>query len=158
MLLQYPDSKEAVTEHFLFSEHSMKHLPWEMYYSMENHVLWSFINFQSNRGLGNTQGYAHGGLLSACFDGALGSLFTMTGVSGFTANLNVDYRQPVEIPSTLLLRSHVQKREGRKLWIAGRLTSATDSALSLEEEERGGAGDRVTITFAEGKGLFLVQR
>lgn len=174
MQRQYPDSHQSVSEHFLFSKQSMQRLPWEMYYSKQHRVLWSFIHFQSNHGLGNTQGFAHGGLLSACFDGALGSLFTMTGVSGFTANLNVNYRQPVEIPTSLLLRSHVQSWEGRKLWIAGKLTTATDSAL--EDGDKGredgrdggygyggdgggdGGGHPASITFAEGRGLFLEQR
>ena len=180
MQRQYPDSQQSVTEHFLYSKQSMQRLPWEMYYSKQHRVLWSFIHFQSQSRLGNTQGFAHGGLLSACFDGALGSLFTMTGVSGFTANLNVNYRQPVEIPSSLLLRSHVQSWEGRKLWIAGKLTTATDSALEdgdkggggedcavgegggdgVEGGDGGGDGGRnpASIIFAEGRGLFLEQR
>ena len=46
----------------------------------------------------------------------------MSGVSGFTANLNVDYRKPVTIPSVLMLRAEITKREGRKLWLTGQLT------------------------------------
>ena len=68
----------------------------------------------------------------------------MSGVSGFTANLNVDYRKPVTIPSVLMLRAEITKREGRKLWLTGQFVldsrgrSRTDAAV-----------------YVEGTGLFL---
>jgi acyl-CoA thioesterase FadM len=86
-------------------------------------------------------------LLSAVFDGALGSLFTMSGVSGFTANLNVDYRKPVTIPSVLMLRAEITKREGRKLWLTGQLT---DPVLDSSGRSRTDAA-----VYVEGTGLFL---
>ena len=104
---QYQDSQAAVQNHYLFSKNALERLPFDMYFDRDNKLLYSFIQFQDGKQLGNTQGYVHGGLLSAIFDGALGSLFTMAGVSGFTANLNVDYRKPVSIPNTLLLRAKV---------------------------------------------------
>ena len=145
---QYQDSQAAVQNHYLFSENALERLPFDMYFDRDNKLLYSFIQFQDGKQLGNTQGYVHGGLLSAIFDGALGSLFTMAGVSGFTANLNVDYRKPVSIPNTLLLRAHIESHEGRKLWIHGSLTSA---AL---DENGYGEGE----IYVEGKGLFLEQK
>ena len=145
---QYQDSQAAVQNHYLFSENALEKLPFDMYFDRDNKLLYSFIQFQDGKQLGNTQGYVHGGLLSAIFDGALGSLFTMAGVSGFTANLNVDYRKPVSIPNTLLLRAHIESHEGRKLWIHGSLTSAALNENGYGEGE----------IYVEGKGLFLEQK
>ena len=145
---QYQDSQAAVQNHYLFSKNALEKLPFDMYFDRDNKLLYSFIQFQDGKQLGNTQGYVHGGLLSAIFDGALGSLFTMAGVSGFTANLNVDYRKPVSIPNTLLLRAHIESHEGRKLWIHGALTSAALNENGYGEGE----------IYVEGKGLFLEQK
>ena len=145
---QYQDSQAAVQNHYLFSKNALERLPFDMYFDRDNKLLYSFIQFQDGKQLGNTQGYVHGGLLSAIFDGALGSLFTMAGVSGFTANLNVDYRKPVSIPNTLLLRAHIESHEGRKLWIHGSLTSAALNENGYGEGE----------IYVEGKGLFLEQK
>ena len=179
MLKQYPNSQNHVEEHYLFSDASMERLPFDMFYSKEKKTLWSVIHFQKGKNLGNTQGYVHGGLLSAVFDGCLGSLFTMSGVSGVTANLSVDYRTPVPIPSTLLLHSVITKRDGRKLWIDGTLMSlssfssfSTDNnemvynnnqdsssvlgrvELGMEEEMIEEEEER-TIIYTQGRGLFL---
>lgn len=152
MTKQYPQTAANVQEHYLFSEQSMQRLPWEMMVDPSNRVLWSFIQFREHHQLGNTQGYVHGGLLSAVFDGALGSLFTMSGVSGFTANLNIDYRHPVSIPSTLMLRAEITKIEGRKLWISGQLTE-----LQLHEPGDTNGGSK-SVVFVEGTGLFIEQK
>ena len=122
----------------------MQRLPWEMWLARDRKTLWTFLRLKEGAQLGNTQGFAHGGLLAALFDGQLGSLFTMCGVSGFTANLSVDYRRPVPIPSDVLMVARLDGREGRKLWISGQLT-----ALETEPND----GDPVVC--AEARGLFL---
>lgn len=37
----------------------------------------------------------------------------------FTANLNVDYVKPLKTPAWILVRAHVDRHEGRKVFIAG---------------------------------------
>lgn len=118
-----------------------------MLLARDRKTLWSFLRFQEGAFLGNTQGFAHGGLLAALFDGQLGSLFTMCGVSGFTANLSVDYRHPVPIPSDLMMVARLDGREGRKLWISAELTS-----LALPPDD----GD--LVVYAEARGLFLGEK
>ena len=161
MIKQYPFTANNVKEHYLFSEESMKRLEWDMMLDREKMILWSFITFKEGCLLGNTQGFAHGGLLSAIFDGALGSLFTMIGESGFTANLNINYCKPVTIPSVLMLRAEVIESDGRKLWIGGELTDANIdengygcSNNFVGEEENNGRGMRNHV-YVNGKGLFL---
>ena len=37
----------------------------------------------------------------------------------FTANLNIDYLKPLAVPAWVLVRSHVERHEGRKVFIRG---------------------------------------
>ena len=92
----------------------------------------------------------------ASIDGALGTLFTLTKEQGFTANLHIDFRTPVPLPSSLLLVASVDRRAGRKRWISGRLTE-----LALQEEEGEGCRPAVppdAALFAEAESLFLTRR
>lgn len=144
MAERYPDHQETVKEHFLFE--SMKNrVLWDMMFDQESLTLWSFVDFRADGMLGNTQGFVHGGLTAAVFDGALGTLFTLSGTPGFTANLQVDYRKPVPIPSRLLLRCSIDNVDGRKMFISGKLTEA----------EIGSNGEGSGALFAEATSLFL---
>jgi len=119
----YP-ATEQHAEHFLFSSMHPRRTALDMMYgsgsgsgngaaaaaaaaggpAASKPTLWTFVHFRAGQALGNSQGCVHGGVLSACFDGALGMLFTLSGRPGFTASLTVDYRKPVPIPARLLLR------------------------------------------------------
>lgn len=128
MAERYPGTEAAVARHFLFGDEApfgggaMKsRIGWDMLYDNDAQALWSFVDFRKDGMLGNTQGFVHGGCLGAVFDGALGTLFTVSRTAGFTANLSIDYRRPVEIPSVLLLYSTIDNVDGRKVNISGRL-------------------------------------
>jgi acyl-coenzyme A thioesterase PaaI-like protein len=64
-------------------------------------------------------GLAHGGVLAAVFDEALGALQVYFRAPAVTANLSVDYRKPVPVGSVLHVRARVDGREGRKLMMSG---------------------------------------
>jgi acyl-coenzyme A thioesterase PaaI-like protein len=64
-------------------------------------------------------GLAHGGVLAAVFDEALGALQVYFREPAVTANLSVDYRKPVPVGSVLHVRARVDGREGRKLMMSG---------------------------------------
>lgn len=141
MAERYPGTEAAVARHFLFGEEApfgdgadngamKRRIGWDMVYDADARALWSFVDFRKDGMLGNTQGYVHGGCLGAVFDGALGTLFTVSGTAGFTANLSVDYRKPVEIPSVLMLYAEIDEVDGRKIYISGRLTDPLVHATS----------------------------
>ena len=155
MTSRYPGTEDAVARHFLFGNDAkmgsgaMSHrLVWDMMYDDSSTTLWSFVDFRHDGMLGNTQGYVHGGCLGAVFDGALGTLFTVSGTAGFTARLEIDYRRPVEIPSVLLLRSTVDRVDGRKIYISGQLTDP------LIEESSGVCSSEAKL-YTEATALFL---
>jgi acyl-coenzyme A thioesterase PaaI-like protein len=37
----------------------------------------------------------------------------------FTANLNIDYLKPLVVPAWVLVRAHIERHEGRKVYIHG---------------------------------------
>ena len=71
-------------------------------------------------------GLAHGGLLTAAFDDALGSLNWMLTAPAVTARLEVDFRRPVPVGSLLVFEAHVVGVKGRKVFsrAVGRLGGA----------------------------------
>lgn len=159
----YPATEQHVVEHFLFSSMHPRRTALDMMYgsgsgsgngaaaaaggpAASKPTLWTFVHFRAGQALGNSQGCVHGGVLSACFDGALGMLFTLSGRPGFTASLTVDYRKPVPIPARLLLRCTIDRVEGRKIYISGQLTDA--GAVD-------GGGRGVGALYAESTSLFL---
>ncbi|KAF2429974.1 Thioesterase/thiol ester dehydrase-isomerase [Tothia fuscella] len=96
------------------------------------------------KGLNAHPGLLHGGVIATLLDSTLGSAVGMSDPDGgrtmFTVQLNVAYRNPVRTPGTIMITSWVTKREGRKVWVSGRI--------------EGGNGE----IHAEGEGLWLAQK
>lgn len=64
-------------------------------------------------------GLAHGGLIAAAFDDALGTLQVFIREPAVTASLQTEFRRPVPVGTTLHLACKVDGRDGRKLWVSG---------------------------------------
>ncbi|MFC4942608.1 PaaI family thioesterase [Pseudonocardia sp. GCM10023141] len=64
-------------------------------------------------------GLAHGGLIAAAFDEALGALQVFTREPAVTASLQTEFRRPVPVGTTLHLMCRLDGRDGRKLWVSG---------------------------------------
>ena len=71
-------------------------------------------------------GLAHGGLLTAAFDEALGSLMWLLRTPAVTARLETDFLRPVPVGSTLHITAHASAVHGRKVFTEaiGRLGGA----------------------------------
>lgn len=63
-------------------------------------------------------GLAHGGLLAAIADEAMGSLHWLLLVPAVTARLEVDYIAPVPVGSQMVLRASITGQDGRKVYTA----------------------------------------
>ncbi len=61
----------------------------------------------------------HGGAIALVFDELLGTLGAMTGVGGFTGTLTIRYRSLTPIGRPIRMRSWIDRRDGRKTFIAG---------------------------------------
>ena len=68
-------------------------------------------------------GIVHGGFLATiCDEGMARCCFgALPNKIGMTANLNINYRNPVPAASFVVLRAKTTKVEGRKAWVEGRL-------------------------------------
>lgn len=77
-------------------------------------------------------GLAHGGLLTAAFDDALGSLNWLLTAPAVTGRLETDFRRPVPVGSTLFIHAEVVGVKGRKVFTraVGRL-DAPDGPVAL---------------------------
>jgi acyl-coenzyme A thioesterase PaaI-like protein len=85
-------------------------------------------------------GLAHGGLLAAAFDEALGSLQWLLQVPSVTARLETDFLRPVPVGSTVHIQARIVGRAGRKIW-------------STAEGRLGGPDGPLVVTAAA---LFIV--
>jgi len=64
-------------------------------------------------------GIAHGGVVSAAFDEALGMLAVHHREPSVTASLQTQFRRPIPVGSVVHLRTWIAARQGRKIWCAG---------------------------------------
>jgi acyl-CoA hydrolase len=78
-------------------------------------------------------GLAHGGLLAAAFDEALGALGALLRVPAVTGKLETDFRKPVPVGSTLHIAAKVDGISGRKIYnsAVGRL-DAPDGPVAVQ--------------------------
>jgi len=78
-------------------------------------------------------GLAHGGVITAAFDEALGTLTTYFQQPAVTASLQTQFRRPVPVGSEVHLLVRVDRREGRKLWVSGEARlDAPDGPLAAD--------------------------
>ncbi|WP_017587280.1 PaaI family thioesterase [Nocardiopsis ganjiahuensis] len=66
-------------------------------------------------------GLVHGGWIAAMLDQAVGSVSAVETSPGLTANLEINYRRPTPLFTPLEITSWVERVEGRKVFVAGRI-------------------------------------
>ncbi|MBR8741550.1 PaaI family thioesterase [Nocardiopsis sp. MG754419] len=84
-------------------------------------------------------GLVHGGWIAAMLDQAVGSVSAIETSPGLTAHLEVDYRRPTPLFTPLEITARVERTEGRKVFVAGRIrahgqVTAEASALMIRVE------------------------
>jgi acyl-coenzyme A thioesterase PaaI-like protein len=91
-------------------------------------------------------GRAHGGMVAALFDEAMGFVLSINSTPAFTGRLTVTYRAPVPIGVPLEFRARLTDRQGRKLLMAGEarhgdvLLAQAESLFVAVDPERFAAG------------------
>jgi len=86
--------------------------------------------------------FVHGGMSALLMDQLLGSAAVAVGFWGMTAHLELDYRGPLPLQTTLLLRAGVAENSGRKAVVTGTIALA-------DEPER---------VLVEARGVFVMPR
>jgi 3'-phosphoadenosine 5'-phosphosulfate synthase len=96
--------------------------------------------------------FIHGGAIASVCDDAMGMLFLSSGHgSGFTANLNVNYRKPIPAGTNLAVVCSVDRVE------VGGKSGAKKVFLSARIEGGGEGGSLAPTLFAEATSLFVVK-
>ncbi|TNN75726.1 Acyl-coenzyme A thioesterase THEM4 [Liparis tanakae] len=70
--------------------------------------------FQAGHLLEGPPGHVHGGAIATMIDTVVGAHATIVSGPVVTANLNVNYRRPIPLGSTLVIESSLDKKEGKK--------------------------------------------
>jgi acyl-coenzyme A thioesterase PaaI-like protein len=86
--------------------------------------------------------FVHGGMSALFMDQMLGTAAAAAGLWGMTAHLELDYRGPLPLETTLVLRARVAEQSGRKSLITGTIALADDP-------------DRILV---EARGVFVMPR
>ncbi|XP_041962758.1 acyl-coenzyme A thioesterase THEM4 isoform X2 [Alosa alosa] len=88
--------------------------------------------FQAGHLLEGPPGHVHGGAIATIIDSVTGTIATYLAGPVMTANLNINYRSPISLGSVVLVRSALEKTEGRKTLISCQVTSADGARLHTE--------------------------
>ncbi|KAM6434961.1 acyl-coenzyme A thioesterase THEM4-like isoform 1-T1 [Liasis olivaceus] len=88
--------------------------------------------FQLGPYLEGPSGFAHGGSLATLLDSTLGGCAICVNRRVMTANLTVNYKNPVALGSVILAESRLDKVEGRKIFVSGEIRSTDRQILHAE--------------------------
>jgi acyl-coenzyme A thioesterase PaaI-like protein len=92
-------------------------------------VVGSFTVTEHHQG---APGLAHGGVVAAAMDEAMGFLLWLLQTLAVTAHLEVDFKRPVPVGSVLELEGGVEREEGRKIF--ARMTGTVDGQVAVEAQ------------------------
>nr|XP_046188303.1 acyl-coenzyme A thioesterase THEM4-like [Oncorhynchus gorbuscha] len=88
--------------------------------------------FQAGHLLEGPPGHVHGGAIATMIDTVTGTHATYLSGPVMTANLNINYRSPISLGSTMLLTCSLDKKEGRKTFVSCQVTNTDSSKLHTE--------------------------
>lgn len=77
-------------------------------------------------------GCVHGGHIAAAFDEVLGMTQSLSGQPGMTGTLTVRYRRPTPLHADLRFEGELLRRDGRKIFTAGRLYHGDELTAEAE--------------------------
>jgi acyl-coenzyme A thioesterase PaaI-like protein len=85
----------------------------------------------------------HGGIIATLIDDVMGTLLTVNKeeqpsgkpltASTVTAKLAMEYKAPVKTPQTVMVVARVEKMEGRKFWLEGKMLDGGGKLLARGE-------------------------
>ena len=76
---------------------------------------------------------AHGGVVAAVLDDIMGYVLSLQETPAYTGELSIRYEGPAPVDTPLQARAWMERREGRKLWIAGTLAEADGPVFARAE-------------------------
>eukprot|EP01102_Stenamoeba_stenopodia_P001280 TRINITY_DN110_c0_g1_i1.p1 TRINITY_DN110_c0_g1~~TRINITY_DN110_c0_g1_i1.p1 ORF type:complete len:220 (-),score=52.56 TRINITY_DN110_c0_g1_i1:66-725(-) len=102
-----------------------RHMQFKFFWNPKEHRLFGVIGFP--RDTEGPPGCVHGGCIATALDSALGTfVLRLCGLGCVTLNLNTNYKKFIPIESCVRLECWEIKREGRKVFCAGKLCNIDD--------------------------------
>ncbi len=98
--------------------------------SDDGQLVTAYVNF--GPAFEGAPGCVHGGLLAAAFDQVLGYLNVSRKVGAMTATLNLQYRRPTPINKPLRMEARIERVEGKKRWVSGKMFSGDELTVEAE--------------------------
>uniref|UniRef100_A0A8D0G8R0 Acyl-coenzyme A thioesterase THEM4 n=1 Tax=Sphenodon punctatus TaxID=8508 RepID=A0A8D0G8R0_SPHPU len=88
--------------------------------------------FQPGPYLEGVSGFAHGGSIAAIIDSTVGGCAIFAAGKVMTANLSINYRNPIPLGSVVLVDSKVDRIEGRKVFLSCEVRNVDGQTLHAE--------------------------
>uniref|UniRef100_A0A250Y9Z9 Acyl-coenzyme A thioesterase THEM4 n=1 Tax=Castor canadensis TaxID=51338 RepID=A0A250Y9Z9_CASCN len=88
--------------------------------------------FQGGPHLQGVPGFIHGGAIATIIDATVGMCANRAGGAAMTANLNINFKRPIPLCSVVVLKSQLDKVEGRKLFVSCNVRSIDEKTLHSE--------------------------
>ncbi|KAF7238326.1 Acyl-coenzyme A thioesterase THEM4 [Varanus komodoensis] len=88
--------------------------------------------FQPGPYLGGPPGFTHGGSIASILDASLGTTANCIAGRAMTAHLSINYKSPLPLGSVVLVKSRLDRMEGRKLFTSGQVESLDGQTLYAE--------------------------
>ncbi|XP_020035423.1 acyl-coenzyme A thioesterase THEM4 [Castor canadensis] len=88
--------------------------------------------FQGGPHLQGVPGFIHGGAIATIIDATVGMCANRAGGAAMTANLNINFKRPIPLCSVVVLKSQLDKVEGRKLFVSCSVRSIDEKTLHSE--------------------------
>ncbi|XP_057564407.1 acyl-coenzyme A thioesterase THEM4 [Hippopotamus amphibius kiboko] len=88
--------------------------------------------FQGGPYLQGTPGFLHGGAIATMIDTTVGVSAAVREGLVMTANLNISFKRPIPLYSTVVITTQLDKTEGRKLFLSCNIRSVDEKTLYSE--------------------------
>jgi acyl-coenzyme A thioesterase PaaI-like protein len=96
----------------------------------EGRVAGRFFVKQDHQG---PPGFAHGGVLAAALDEAMGLALEVRGLRTLTRRIEVDFQEPAPIGAFVQVEAAVDRQEGEDIFTTARATGGDDGSETLAE-------------------------
>jgi len=77
-----------------------------------------------------SRGFLHGGIIAVLLDEAMGKASRFHGEHVVTADLRVEYLQPIRVDQEIVVEGFVARREGRQLYHEGEIRDVAGDVLA----------------------------
>ncbi|XJO73751.1 hypothetical protein BDV3_004680 [Batrachochytrium dendrobatidis] len=119
------------------------------------------------------KGLVHGGLISAIFDDCMGYLFFADAASkyiGYTANLNINFKNTMPVNKTIAVCVRIKEHKGRKVYLTAEAHDAeclfepVDPSSTTATANKYGSGEFAdlvggkSIMYANAESLFIIPK